>query len=251
MNPAFIRTEALLGKDAMIRLQNSRVLVFGVGGVGGFAVEALARSGVGSICIVDSDVIDISNINRQLIALHSTVGESKVSVLAARLLDINPALQVQAVQTFVTRENVADFFEEPCDYIVDCVDTVTAKVAIIEQAHQRGIPVISAMGCGNKLDPGRLEISLLSKTSIDPLARVMRREMRQRGIHNVKVVYSKELPITPHFSVGSPADTEEENGGFRKQAPASIAFVPSVAGLMLAAEAVKDLAHASDKIKDM
>lgn len=224
MDNQFQRIEMLLGGEAVDRLQKARVAVFGVGGVGGFVCEALARSGVGRIGIVDKDVVDVTNINRQIIALHTTVGQPKVEVMRERIAAINPACQVDVFQQFILRENIDEFPWDDYDYVVDAVDTVTAKIAIIEKAKEHGLYVISAMGAGNKLDPTQFKVADIEKTKVDPLARVMRRELKQRGIKNVKVVYSEEEPRV------------------RLETPGSIAFVPSVVGLIIAGEVIKDIA---------
>ncbi len=224
MDNQFQRIEMLLGGEAVDRLQQARVAVFGVGGVGGFVCEALARSGVGRIGIVDKDVVDVTNINRQIIALHTTVGRPKVEVMRERINAINPNCQVDVFQQFILRDNIDEFPWEDYDYVVDAVDTVTAKIAMIEKAKEHGLYVISAMGAGNKLDPTQFKVADIEKTKVDPLARVMRRELKQRGIRNVKVVYSEEEPKV------------------RLETPGSIAFVPSVMGLIIAGEVIKDIA---------
>ena len=224
----FSRTENLIGKDNVEKLRRCRVIVFGVGGVGGHAVEALARSGVGAVDIVDNDVVSESNINRQIVALHSTIGRKKTQVMQERLLDINPDIQVQTHDLFFLPETEFDF--SPYDYVVDAIDTVSGKIAIIEKAKRAGVPVISAMGAGNKLNPTAFEVAEVQKTSGCPLARVMRRELKQRGIFGVKAVYSKEEP--------QGALQKTENG---KPVPSSVAFCPSVMGLIIASEVVKDL----------
>ncbi len=229
MQDLFERTRALLGDEAMEKLNNSRVAVFGVGGVGGYVVEALARSGVGGIDVFDKDTVSVSNINRQIIATQDTVGMAKVDVVKARVMAINPQCKVNTHQVFYLPENADDYDFSEYDYIVDAIDTVTAKLEIIVRADKCGIPVISSMGTGNKLDPTRLEVADISKTEVCPLARVMRRELRAGGIKHLKVVYSKEEPIKSGI---------EENG---KPVPGSVAFVPSVAGLIIAGEVVKDL----------
>ena len=215
----------------MAALKGARVAVFGVGGVGGYVVEALARSGVGGLTLIDPDRVSKSNINRQIIALSSTVGEYKTHAAKARVLDINPDCKVETQEIFYTPETT-DFDFSAFDYVVDAVDTVSAKLAIIERAQRAKIPVISSMGAGNKLNPTLFEVADIAKTSVCPLARVMRRELKKRGIEHVKVVYSKEEP--------QPAKAVDEQTG--KAIPASIAFVPSVVGLIIAAEVVKDLA---------
>ncbi len=225
-NEAFSRTEQLLGSEAVSRLSTARVAVFGIGGVGGHVVEALARSGVGALDLFDNDTVSESNLNRQIIALHSTLGQYKVDVMKARIADIAPAIRVETHRLFYMPENADDYPFEKYDYVVDAVDTVTAKLTIIERAQVAGVPVISCMGTGNKLDPAQLKIADISKTSVCPLARVMRRELRARGISHVKVVYSTEQPIKP--------DTAQRT-------PASVAFVPGSAGLMIAGEVVRTL----------
>ena len=230
----FARTELLLGPEAMQKLSNSRVAVFGVGGVGGYVVEGLARSGVGALDLIDKDVVDETNINRQIIALHSTVGRPKVEVAAERVKDINPNCKVTAYQTFYLPENKTDFDFAQYDYVVDAVDTVTAKLTLIQSAKAAGVPVISAMGAGNKLNPAGFKVSDLYDTQFDGLARIMRKECRKRGIDSLKVVWSEEEPLTP-------AAPEEGNDPGRRSTPGSVSFVPSVAGLIIAGEVVKDL----------
>ena len=226
------RTELLIGKEAVSLLKAKHVAVFGVGGVGGYVCEALARSGIEKFTLVDKDVVSISNINRQIIALNSTVGRSKVSVMKDRMLDINPNIQVMDRECFYLPENADDFDFKEYDYIVDAVDTVTAKLSIIAKAKDVGVPVISAMGAGNKLDPSRFRATDIYKTSGCPLAKVMRRELRKRGIDELKVVFSDEEPI----KVSGEADPVTH-----KVTPGSIAFVPAAAGLVIAGEVIKDL----------
>ena len=227
----FSRTALLIGEDGLEKLKRSRVAVFGVGGVGGYVVEALARSGVGALELIDKDVVSVSNINRQIIALHSTVGQYKTEVAAARAKDINPDIRVDVRNVFYLPENAAEFDFTQYDYVVDAIDTVSGKIALIEQAMRANVPVISSMGAGNKLDATAFEVADISKTSVCPLARVMRRELKKRGIEHLKVVYSKEEPKPS-------ALTDEETG---KPIPASIAFVPSVVGLIIGGEVIKDL----------
>ncbi len=227
----FSRTALLLGKEGMTKLKNARVAVFGVGGVGGYVVEALARSGVGALDLVDKDVVSLSNINRQIIALHSTVGKLKTEVAAARAQDINPAIRVQTHNVFYLPETADEFDFTQFDYVVDAIDTVSGKIALIERAKAANVPVISSMGAGNKLDATAFRVADISKTNVCPLARVMRKELKQRGITDVKVVYSEEQP--------QPAKAVDEETG--KPIPASIAFVPSVVGLIIAGEVIKDL----------
>ncbi len=226
----FSRTEVLIGKESIKKLQNSKVAVFGIGGVGSYVVEGLVRAGVGSFILIDKDVVDETNINRQIIATHQTIGMSKVEVAKQRILDINPNAKIEIHKDFFMPESI-DFFNEKIDYIIDCVDTVTAKIEIIVRAKSHNIPVISCMGTGNKLDPTKFEVEDIYKTSICPLAKVMRKELKQRGVESLKVVYSKEEPIKTNIF------DEETN----KQIPGSISFVPSVAGLILAGEVIKDL----------
>lgn len=232
MSEIFSRTEMLIGKTATQKLQNSRVAVFGVGGVGGYVAEALARCGVGTIDLIDNDKVSESNINRQIIALSSTVGMMKTEVMKSRILDINSAAEVNTFNLFVLPENIDTFDFSVYDYIVDAIDTVSGKLAIIEKAYSLGIPVISSMGTGNKLDPTKFEISDIYKTSVCPLARVMRYELKKRGVKKLKVLYSKEEPV----KVQTAAD-----GTGKRAVPGSISFVPSVAGLIIGGEVVKDL----------
>lgn len=242
----FIRTEALLGKENMNRLTEARVAVFGVGGVGGYVAEALARSGVGHIELIDHDTVSESNLNRQIIATYDTVGRDKVDVMKERILAINPSAEVKTRKCFYLPENKDDFDFTEYTYVVDAVDTVTAKLLIIEEAKQAGVPVISSMGTGNKLDPTQFEVTDISKTSVCPLAKVMRKELRDRGIMNVKVLYSKEPPIKPGDILAENKDSQEDDVQGRKKAvPGSISFVPSVAGLIIAAEVVKDICSIS------
>lgn len=239
------RTERLIGEENIEILSKSRVAVFGVGGVGGFVVEALARSGVGHMELIDHDTIAESNLNRQIIATCDVIGRDKVDVMKERILSINPNAEVVVHKCFYLPENKDDFDFSKYSYIVDAVDTVTAKLTIIEEAKKAGVAVISSMGTGNKLDPTAFEVADISKTSVCPLAKVMRRELKKRGISHVKVVYSKEEALTPIESGDIPRDVmdgkETENAGRKKIAPASIAFVPSVAGLIIAGEVIKDL----------
>ena len=236
MEDQFERLELLLGGQAIERLKSSTVAVFGIGGVGGYVVEALARSGVGSFVLVDNDEVSITNLNRQIIALHSTIGKNKVDVMAERIHDINPAASVTVKKCFFLPETADGFDFGSYDYVADCVDTVAAKVEIISRAREANVPVISSMGAGGKLHPDMFEVADISKTSVCPLAKAVRRELRNRGINNVKVVYSKEEPIKN--LVGGQADPETG-----RHVPGSSAFTPSVAGLIMASEIVKDLAN--------
>lgn len=221
------RTEYLIGQENIEKLKNAHVAIFGLGGVGSYAVEALARSGIGHLTLVDKDIVDITNINRQLIADTTTVDKPKVDVTEERLLKINPNLEVITYQTFYDSTKAEKFFSTSYDYIIDAIDTISSKLSLVEETYKRHIPIISCMGTGNKLDPTMFEVSDITKTSVCPLAKVMRKELKELGIPHLKVVYSKEIP--QRF--------DEDN----KQTPASISFVPSVAGLILAGEVIKDL----------
>ena len=245
----FSRTELLLGKDAMERLASSRVAVFGIGGVGGYACEALVRSGVGAIDLVDDDRVCLTNLNRQLIATRKTVGRLKTEVMQERLQEINPNVKVQLHTCFFLPENADSFSFADYDYVVDAVDTVSAKLALVEQCARTNTPIISCMGAGNKLDPTAFRVADIYKTRVDPLARVMRRELKKRGIRKLKVVYSEEQPLRPIEDMTiscrahciCPPGTKRHCTD-RRDIPGSTAFVPSVAGLILAGEVVKDLA---------
>lgn len=237
MHEQFLRTQMLLGTDALERLQKARVAVFGIGGVGGYTVEALARSGIGQLDLIDSDTVSISNINRQILATHSTVGMPKVEAARQRVLDINPDCVVRMHAVFYTPDTAEQFDFSQYDYIVDAIDTVTGKLALVERAYAVGTPIICCMGTGNKLDPTAFEVADISKTSMCPLARVMRKELGKRGIKHLKVVYSKEEALTP-------TGWEEEAAALgKRQIPGSVAFVPGTAGLILAGEVIKDLAQ--------
>ncbi|MCR5742334.1 MAG: tRNA threonylcarbamoyladenosine dehydratase [Lachnospiraceae bacterium] len=239
MSEIFARTALLLGDEAMEKLKNSRVCVFGVGGVGGYVCEGLARSGVGAFTLVDKDVVSTTNINRQIIALNSTVGRYKTEVMRERMLDINPDVKVEIKNTFFLPENADEFDFGSYDYVVDCVDTVTAKLEIIVRCEAAKTPVISAMGAGNKLDPTRFRVADIYETSGCPLARVMRRELKKRGIGALKVVYSDEQPV--RIVRDENQGVEAVEGAPRKDTPASVAFVPSVCGLVIASEIIRDL----------
>ncbi|MBP1532326.1 MAG: tRNA threonylcarbamoyladenosine dehydratase [Alphaproteobacteria bacterium] len=232
MTTQFSRTELLLGSPAIAKLHNSRVAVFGIGGVGGYIVEALARAGVGKLDLIDNDTISLSNINRQIIALHSTIGEYKVDVAAKRALDINPNINIRVRKCFFLPENATDFNFAEYDYVADAIDTIAGKIALIEQARQAGTPVISAMGAGNKLDASAFKVADISKTAVCPLAKVMRKELRSRGINHLKVVYSEEAPLQP-------AACDESTA--KRQTPGSVSYVPPVVGLIMAGEIIKDL----------
>lgn len=244
----FSRTELLIGAEAMKRLKNARVAVFGIGGVGGYVVEALARSGIGTLYLIDDDKVCLTNLNRQIVATRRTVGQYKVEVAKERVLDINPEAEVHIHKTFYLPDTAEQFDFSKYDYVVDAIDTVSGKLQLVVQADKSGVPIISAMGAGNKMDPAAFEVEDIYKTSVCPLAKVMRRELKKRGIKKLKVVYSKEEPMVPkkqtengqnESSVCS-AETEE-SAATRRQTPGSNAFVPAVAGLIIAGEVVKDL----------
>lgn len=235
----FVRTEMLLGADTMEKLKNVHVAVFGVGGVGGYVVEALARSGVGKFDLIDNDTVALSNINRQIIATHSSVGKYKVDVMKERILDINPNAEVTVHKCFFLPENSGDFDFSQYTYVIDAIDTVTAKLELIVKAQRAGVPIISSMGTGNKLDPTKLEVTDIYKTEMCPLARVMRTELKKRGIKKLKVVYSKEQPIKKQKN--ETHQITSSNQGRIKDVPGSVAFVPSVAGLIIAGQVINDV----------
>lgn len=236
MASQFARTELLYGEEAIERLKDKRVAVFGVGGVGGYVCESLCRSGVGAFDLIDDDVVSLTNLNRQIIALHSTIGKPKTEVMKERMLDINPDVDVRIHQKFFLPDNAHEFPFDEYDYVVDAVDTVSAKIELIVQCIGRGIPVISSMGAGNKLEPGRFMISDIYKTSMCPLAKVMRQELRKLGVKKLKVVYSDEKPVKTEGKIEG-----EEVAHKRRSTPGSTAFAPAVAGLLLASEVMKDL----------
>lgn len=238
MKKEFSRTELLLGSEALERLRRARVAVFGVGGVGGYVVEALARAGVGALDLIDSDTVAPSNLNRQIIALHSTLGMYKVDAAAERVRDINPDCAVTPHRCFFLPKTEGRFAFTQYDYVVDAIDTVTGKLALVEKARAAGTPIICAMGAGNKLHPERFEIADIYETSVCPLARVMRKECKKRGIEHLKVVYSKEPPLTPDPELELAARAESPD---RRDIPGSVSFTPSAAGLILAGEVVRDL----------
>ena len=236
MEAQFSRTALLLGEDALTRLKNARVAVFGIGGVGGYTAEALARSGIGAMDLVDSDTISITNINRQIFATHSTVGQRKVDVAKARLLDINPHLVIRTFPVFYTPETADQFDFSQYDYIVDAIDTVTGKLCLAERAFLANVPIISCMGAGNKLCGTAFQVTDISKTTICPLARVMRKELKKRGIAHMKVVFSTEEALRP-------TGAEEEAAAIgKRQIPGSTSYIPGIAGLLLAGEVIQDLA---------
>ncbi len=228
----FSRSALLIGEQAILRLQQSHVAVFGLGGVGSYAAEALARAGVGTLTLVDHDTISITNLNRQLYALHSTVGQPKVLIAAQRIHDINPQCKTISVQKFYLPENAEQLFSTNFDYVIDAIDTVSAKIDLACRCTEMGIPIISCMGTGNKLDPTRFRVEELSRTSVCPLCRVMRRELKKRGLEQLTVVYSDELPVTP---------TSANEITNKRQVPGSMSFVPPVAGMILAGKAIKDI----------
>lgn len=229
MENQFTRTETLIGKEALEKLRSSYVAIFGVGGVGGYVAEALARAGIEKFDLIDNDTVNITNVNRQIIALHSTIGRDKVEVAKERILDINPNAKIKTYKTFFTPENSAEFDFTKYDYIVDAIDSVSGKIELVLKAQEVNVPIISSMGAGNKLNPVMFEIADIYKTSVCPLAKVMRQELKKRGVKKLKVVYSKEMPI-------------KQNG---QRIPASISFVPSAVGLIMASVVVKDLINYS------
>lgn len=233
MPDQFSRTTMLLGEAAITRLKQSRVVLFGVGGVGSFAAEALARVGIGDIELVDNDVVGLTNLNRQLVALHSTLGQKKVDVMRARILDINPAAKVTARDLFLIADTIDVFDFTRYDYVLDAIDTVSSKLLLADRCNKAGCPIISCTGTGNKIDPTKLVIGDIFETSFDPLARIMRHELRKMGIKKLKVLYSLEAPRTPVL--------ESEEQTTRRSLPASISFVPPAAGMILAGEVIKDL----------
>lgn len=232
----YSRTELLIGTEGIERLRKATVMVFGVGGVGSHCIEALARSGVGKLILIDNDTVSLTNINRQSIAYHSTVGQYKTKVMEERIHDICPEIEVKTYEMFVLPENIEEIFQESVDYIIDAIDTVTAKLALVQIAKEKGIPIISSMGTGNKLHPELFEITDIYKTSVCPLCKVMRKELKVRGIRKLKVVYSKEAPIDTSGCMTG------EDKGMRRSLPGSISFVPPVAGLILAGEVIRELA---------
>lgn len=230
----FSRSRLLLGSGGMDHLRECRVAVFGVGGVGGFCVEALARTGIGSFVLVDNDTVSLTNLNRQIIALHSTIGRQKVEVMGERILQINPRATVEVHQTFYLPENEENLIDG-CDYVVDAIDTVSGKIALAKEAQAKNIPVISSMGAGNKLDPTQFQVADIYDTSVCPLCRAMRQQLKKNGVSSLKVVYSQEPPVPRE------EDAELQSDSTKRQTPGSVSFVPSVAGLILAAEVIKDL----------
>lgn len=240
MYDQFSRTELLLGKDSMNKIKKSRVAVFGIGGVGGYTVEALARTGIGTLDLIDNDQVALTNLNRQIIATQDTLGQDKVDVARKRILSINPDAIVNVHKTFYLPENADQFDFSQYDYVVDAIDTVSGKIGLIVQAKDANVPIISSMGAGNKLDPTAFRVADIYATKVCPLAKVMRRELKKRGIDHLKVVYSEEEPIVPCADVESMCREECEETK-RRQLPGSIAFVPSVVGLIIAGEVIRDL----------
>ena len=240
MQEQFSRTEILLGREGMERLQKARVAVFGIGGVGGHTVEALARSGVGTLDLIDNDTVALTNLNRQIIATHKTIGQYKVDVARDRILEINPEMTVNTYRCFYLPETAQQFDFTQYDYVVDAIDTVAGKLQLVEQAVAAGVPIISSMGAGNKLDPTAFRVADIYKTNVCPLAKVMRRELKKRVIKKLKVVYSEEQTIEQKSDLGE--KEREESGVKKRQIPGSNAFVPSVVGLIIAGEVIKDLA---------
>lgn len=236
MPDQYDRTRLLLGQDGVKKLRAARVALFGLGGVGGYAAEALARSGIGALDLFDDDEISLTNLNRQILATHATIGQPKVEAAAARIRDIDPTIRVTARRVFFLPENADEFDFSVYDYVVDAIDTVAGKLAIIQRAKEAGVPVISCMGTGNKLNASAFEVADISKTSGCALARVMRKECGKRGLKGIKVVYSRELPLTPEVT-----DEPQREGSSRRSTPGSTAFVPGVAGLIMAGEVVREL----------
>lgn len=229
----FSRTELLVGEEGISKLNNSKVIVFGVGGVGSFVVESLTRAGIGNLVLVDNDTVCVSNLNRQIHATQATVGKVKVDVMKERVISINPNCNVETKQIFVTPENIAEIITNDIDYVVDAIDTVTSKLALAEYCYKNGINIISSMGTGNKIDPSQFKVSDVYKTKVCPLAKVMRHELRKRGVKKLKVVYSEEMPMTPDKGRAVPSQ--------KRQTPGSISFVPPVAGMIIGGEVIKDL----------
>lgn len=229
----FCRTELLIGEDGIEKLHNSKVIVFGIGGVGSFVVEALTRAGVGNLILVDNDTICISNLNRQIHATQATVGNVKAEAMKARVLSINPNCNVEAKQEFITADNIQEIIPEDIDYVVDAIDTVTSKLALAEYCYKNDIKLIASMGTGNKIDPTQFRVTDVFKTKVCPLAKVMRAELRKRGVKKLKVVYSEEIPMVPNKGRAVPSQ--------KRQTPGSISFVPPVAGMIIGGEVIKDL----------
>ena len=245
MTDQYSRTRLLLGEDGLSKLRSARVAIFGLGGVGGYAAEALARSGIGQMDLIDDDEINLTNLNRQVLALHSTIGIAKVEAAKNRILDIDPTIQVRTFQTFFLPENAEEFDFSQYDYVIDAIDTVTGKLELIARAKSAGVPIISCMGTGNKLDPTGFRVADISKTSGCALARIMRKECAKRGLKGVKVVYSQELPLETQVDPREFQEAQRE-GSSRRALPGSTAFVPGVAGLIMAGEVIKDLCQVKE-----
>lgn len=240
---AFSRTEKLIGKEGLKKLKNSKVAIFGIGGVGSFAVEALARTGIGSLVLIDYDCISLTNLNRQIHANLKTIGRPKVEVMMERILDINPNLNVVTHRNFYNQENADILLNSTYDYVIDAIDSIRPKIDLVIRCKEKGLPIISSMGAGNKLDPTAFEVTDIFKTSVDPIARIMRYELRKKGIQDLKVVFSKEVPIRLDNPNDSPnfCDRAKKENIMKHSTPGSIAFIPSVVGLILAGEVIKDL----------
>lgn len=245
MADQYSRTRLLLGEDGLSKLRSARVAIFGLGGVGGYAAEALARSGIGQMDLIDDDAINLTNLNRQVLALHSTIGMAKVEAAKNRISDIDPTIQVRTFQTFFLPENAEEFDFSQYDYVIDAIDTVTGKLELIARVKSAGVPIISCMGTGNKLDPTGFRVADISKTSGCALARIMRKECAKRGLKGVKVVYSQELPLEPQVDPSEFQEAQRE-GSSRRALPGSTAFVPGVAGLIMAGEVIKDLSGCTE-----
>ena len=244
LNEQLIRTQLLIGEEGIDKLQNSKVMIFGVGGVGSFAAEALTRTGIGTIVIVDNDTVDVSNLNRQIHATRETIDRDKVEVMRERMLLINPECNVIPMQVFLTADNMEEIVTEDIDYIIDAIDSVTSKLALAEYCYTKGINLIASMGTGNKLDPSQFKVSDIHKTKVCPLAKVMRVELKKRGVKKLKVVYSEELPIkpqSPQVEAPKKVEGEEIKRLSKRQSPGSMSFVPGVAGMILASQVVRDL----------
>ncbi|WP_293983275.1 tRNA threonylcarbamoyladenosine dehydratase [uncultured Clostridium sp.] len=236
------RIELLVGKEGIDKLRNSKVIVFGVGGVGGFAVEALARAGVGEITLIDNDTVSLTNLNRQIIATYNTIDKPKVEVMKERILSVNKDCNVITHQIFVTNDNIEELVPKDVDYVVDAIDTVSAKLGLVEYCYKNGIRIMSSMGTGNKLDPSQFKVADVFKTQVCPLAKVMRCELRKRGVKKLKVVYSEEMPLKPKSEYSS-----EVKGTAKRPVPGSMPFVPPVAGMIIAGEVIKDIIGINDK----
>lgn len=241
MQTQFERTKLLIGEESLEKLKNARVAIFGVGGVGGYVCEALVRSGIGSFDLIDNDTVCLSNLNRQIIATHSSVGKYKVDVMRDRMLDINPEVNVKVYKCFFLPENAHEFPFAEYDYVVDAVDTVTAKIELVMKCQEEGVPIISSMGTGNKMEASAFKVTDIYKTKMCPLAKVMRYELKKRGVKKLKVVYSEEIPLYPMVRSLEVAANADKTVASRRSTPGSLAFVPPVSGMIIAGEVVKDL----------